>query len=66
VRVRRQMLHARVLGLTHPMTGALVRVESALPADMTATLLALEGKPPSRPNEGDSRRRRDERGAGRR
>jgi 23S rRNA pseudouridine1911/1915/1917 synthase len=39
--VPRQMLHARVLGLTHPLTGEAVRVESPLPADFRAVLAAL-------------------------
>ena len=39
--VPRQMLHARVLGLTHPSTGAAVRVESPLPADFRAVLERL-------------------------
>jgi len=38
---RRQMLHARVLGLTHPLTGKAVRVESPLPEDFLQTLGAL-------------------------
>ncbi|MSP24034.1 MAG: RluA family pseudouridine synthase [Myxococcales bacterium] len=37
----RQALHAAVLGVTHPITGALMRWESPLPADMAAALLAL-------------------------
>ena len=36
--VPRQMLHARVLGLTHPLTGEAVRVESPLPQDFRAVL----------------------------
>jgi 23S rRNA pseudouridine1911/1915/1917 synthase len=39
--VPRQMLHARVLGLTHPSTGATVRVESPLPPDFRAVLERL-------------------------
>ncbi len=46
VPVPRQMLHARVLGLTHPLTGEAVRVESPLPPDFRA---ALEGLRRSRP-----------------
>ncbi|MBU6340781.1 MAG: RluA family pseudouridine synthase [Bacteroidetes bacterium] len=34
----RQALHARVLGFTHPRTGEHIRFESALPADMQATI----------------------------
>jgi len=37
----RQMLHARVLGFVHPLTGAKVRVESPLPADFERVLTAL-------------------------
>jgi 23S rRNA pseudouridine1911/1915/1917 synthase len=39
--VPRQMLHARVLGFTHPVTGAAVRVESPLPEDFRAVLQRL-------------------------
>jgi 23S rRNA pseudouridine1911/1915/1917 synthase len=39
--VPRQMLHARVLGLTHPATGQPLRVESPLPADFRAVLERL-------------------------
>ncbi len=38
---RRQALHARLLGLTHPLTGAALRWESPCPADMTALLEIL-------------------------
>ena len=44
--VPRQMLHARVLGLTHPSTGAAVRVESPLPADFRAVLERLRRSRP--------------------
>lgn len=37
----RQALHAAVLGFVHPITGAELRFESALPADMDALLTAL-------------------------
>ena len=37
----RQMLHARVLGFVHPLTGRTVRVESPLPADFERVLTAL-------------------------
>ncbi|MBI3439957.1 MAG: RluA family pseudouridine synthase [Proteobacteria bacterium] len=37
----RQALHAAVLGLKHPITGAELRFESALPADMEALLTSL-------------------------
>jgi len=45
VRVRRQMLHARVLGFAHPMTGEAVRVESPRPGDFEEALLALRRLP---------------------
>ncbi|MEN9717169.1 MAG: hypothetical protein RIQ99_47 [Pseudomonadota bacterium] len=38
---RRQALHAAVLGFVHPVTGAAIRLESALPADMTGLLVEL-------------------------
>jgi len=41
VRARRQMLHARLLGFEHPLTGERVRVESPLPADLKRVLAAL-------------------------
>lgn len=44
--VPRQMLHARVLGLTHPRTGAPVRVESPLPPDFRAVLQRLRRSRP--------------------
>jgi 23S rRNA pseudouridine1911/1915/1917 synthase len=37
----RQALHAAVLGFKHPVTGAELRFESALPADFDALLVAL-------------------------
>lgn len=42
----RQMLHARVLGLAHPLTGQTVRVESPLPADFAALLARLRRSRP--------------------
>jgi 23S rRNA pseudouridine1911/1915/1917 synthase len=39
---RRQALHAAVLGLVHPVTGAECRFEAPLPADFQALLDALE------------------------
>jgi len=39
---RRQALHAAVLGFVHPVTGANLRFESALPADMTGLLVELK------------------------
>jgi 23S rRNA pseudouridine1911/1915/1917 synthase len=44
VPVRRQMLHARHLGFTHPPTGRPLRVESPLPADFQKALSALRAK----------------------
>ena len=43
VKVRRQMLHACLLELTHPETGVKVRAESPLPADFRAALDRLGG-----------------------
>jgi 23S rRNA pseudouridine1911/1915/1917 synthase len=37
----RQALHAAVLGFAHPITGAALRFESAMPADMATLLQAL-------------------------
>ncbi|MDP3908392.1 RluA family pseudouridine synthase [Novosphingobium sp.] len=37
----RQALHAAVLGFTHPVTGAAVRLESTLPTDMAGLLVEL-------------------------
>ncbi len=44
VAVRRQMLHARRLGFTHPATGRPLRVESPLPADFEKALATLRAK----------------------
>ena len=38
---RRQALHAAVLGFNHPVTGAAIRLESTLPADMAELLVEL-------------------------
>ena len=38
---KRQALHAKVLGFIHPVTGAALRFESPLPADMKALLVDL-------------------------
>lgn len=38
----RQALHAAVLGFIHPVTGAALRFESALPADMAGLLVELK------------------------
>jgi 23S rRNA pseudouridine1911/1915/1917 synthase len=40
--LRRQALHAAVLGFRHPATGQLLRFESPLPADMAALQAGLE------------------------
>jgi 23S rRNA pseudouridine1911/1915/1917 synthase len=40
---RRQMLHARLLAFTQPLSGASVRTESPLPADFETVLAALRG-----------------------
>ncbi len=40
----RQALHAAVLGFPHPVTGAALRFEAALPADLEAALAALRGR----------------------
>jgi 23S rRNA pseudouridine1911/1915/1917 synthase len=40
--LKRQALHAAVLGFVHPITGAAVRFESPLPADMARLQAALE------------------------
>jgi 23S rRNA pseudouridine1911/1915/1917 synthase len=45
VRVRRQMLHARVLGFVHPLTGVAARVESPLPEDFARALGELRRGP---------------------
>ncbi len=41
----RQALHAATLGFEHPVTGAAMRFESPMPADMVALLEALRGAP---------------------
>lgn len=40
----RQALHAAVLGFVHPITGAAVRFESTLPADIAGLLVELRNK----------------------
>ena len=40
----RQALHAAVLGFVHPVTGAALRFESTLPADMAGLLVELRNK----------------------
>ena len=44
VAVRRQMLHARQIGFTHPATGRPLRVESPLPPDFQKALSGLRAK----------------------
>ena len=39
----RQALHAAVLGFIHPVSGAALRFESTLPADMAGLLVELRG-----------------------
>jgi 23S rRNA pseudouridine1911/1915/1917 synthase len=43
LRLGHQALHARLLGLVHPRTGALLRFEASPPADFVAALAALGG-----------------------
>ena len=38
----RQALHAKTLGFTHPVTGAQLRFDSELPADMQAAIVKWE------------------------
>ena len=66
----RQMLHARVLGFLHPLTGAAIRCESPLPEDFKTALRQLRqlksrpapaGPPPARPPEPSARRGRGRR-----
>ena len=47
LRVRRQMLHARLLAFVHPSTGAAVRAQSPLPGDFERALLELRGRDPA-------------------
>jgi 23S rRNA pseudouridine1911/1915/1917 synthase len=39
--VTRHALHARRLGFTHPITGAPLRIESPLPADLVDVVARL-------------------------
>jgi 23S rRNA-/tRNA-specific pseudouridylate synthase len=49
IRVHRQLLHASLLELTHPLTGVKVRAESPLPADFRAALERLrQGSQPKK------------------
>ena len=43
LRIKRQALHAAVLGFQHPVTQKVMRFESVLPEDFTETYLALKG-----------------------
>jgi 23S rRNA pseudouridine1911/1915/1917 synthase len=47
-RAPRQMLHARLLAFTHPLTGIEVRAESPLPEDFARVLAALRSGAPRR------------------
>ena len=46
LRLKRQALHAAVLGFQHPTTHKTLRFESVLPEDFTETYLALKGLTP--------------------
>jgi 23S rRNA pseudouridine1911/1915/1917 synthase len=46
----RPMLHALVLGFTHPLTGALVRASSPVPDDFEGLLLSLRKGPRTAPS----------------
>ena len=54
----RQALHAAVLGFEHPVTGAALSFESALPADMAALIATLKREPARPANRRTSRRER--------
>lgn len=54
---RRQALHARRLGLTHPLTGAPMEWESPLPQDMVRLIEALAGDLAEHEADDDARRR---------
>lgn len=43
----RQALHATVLGFDHPVSGARLRFESPMPADLAAVVDALRQRPPA-------------------
>ena len=49
VALRRPMLHARILGFEHPITGRRVRVESPFPADLEQVLARLRDRWRARP-----------------
>jgi 23S rRNA pseudouridine1911/1915/1917 synthase len=42
--LQRQALHAAVLGFRHPVTGAALRFESPLPADLAGVIAALRAR----------------------
>jgi len=48
IEVGRQMLHARRLGVPHPRTGRMVRVEAPIPKDFSDALAALRPRPGQR------------------
>lgn len=48
MKVHRQMLHARLLGIDHPVTGEYMEFTSAPPEDMTRLLDYLRYRPPLR------------------
>ncbi|MFP7571272.1 RluA family pseudouridine synthase [Marivita sp. S2033] len=43
MRFDRQALHAAILGFDHPVTGETIRLDAALPSDMTMLIQALAG-----------------------
>jgi 23S rRNA-/tRNA-specific pseudouridylate synthase len=49
VRASRQMLHARTLAFSHPLTGEPVRAESPVPEDFAKALGALRRSPAGGP-----------------
>lgn len=51
VEAPRQMLHARVLGFTHPKTGEPVRAVSPIPDDFAGVIEALRRRQKKRPDE---------------
>lgn len=61
--VRRQMLHARLLGFRHPGTGGHVAVESPTPEDFRNALAALRAHAAGRSGGAPRRTSRDERPA---
>ncbi len=57
----RQMLHARRLGIPHPATGGVVRVESPIPEDFARTVAALRTRRTARKESAPGRPGRGER-----